>query len=67
MQRRWRMLLTAVLLIWFVAPSAWAGVKVKLQLFVDGLIHPMEKCHGAGWDEAPLHRGAVRYDRAAAA
>ncbi len=42
MQHTWRTLLTAVLLIWFLAPSAWAGVKVKLQLFVDGLIHPLE-------------------------
>jgi len=31
-----------MLLIWFLAPSAGAGVKVKLQLFVDGLIHPLE-------------------------
>lgn len=42
MQRTWRTLLTAMLLIWFLAPSAGAGVKVKLQLFVDGLIHPLE-------------------------
>jgi glucose/arabinose dehydrogenase len=42
MQRPWRTLLVAVLLAWFLAPSAWAGVKVKLQLFTDGLVHPME-------------------------
>src|SRR5438132_644453 len=42
MQRTWRTLLLAVLLMGFLAPSAWAGVKVKLQLFVDGLIHPLE-------------------------
>ncbi len=42
MQRRWRMLLATTLLTGFLATSTWAGVKVKLQLFVDGLIHPLE-------------------------
>ena len=42
MQRTWRLLLTVVLLVGFLAPPVSAGVKVKLQLFVDSLIHPME-------------------------
>jgi len=42
MQRTWRMLLAATLLVGFLTPAAWAGVKVKLQLLVDGLIHPLE-------------------------
>ena len=42
MQRSWRTLLVAVLLAWFSAPSAWASVKVKLSLFADGFVHPME-------------------------
>jgi Glucose / Sorbosone dehydrogenase len=42
MQCARRTLLIAVLLMGFLAPSARAGVKVKLQLFVDGLIHPLE-------------------------
>ena len=42
MQRLWRMLLVVAPLTGFLAPSVSAGLKVKLQLFVDGLIHPMQ-------------------------
>ncbi len=42
MQRTWRTLLAAAFLTGLLATSTWANVKVKLQLLVDGLVHPLE-------------------------
>jgi glucose/arabinose dehydrogenase len=41
MLHTWRPLLATACIVGLLATSAWATVKVKLTLFVDGLVHPL--------------------------